>query len=71
MTLIDKSGERQACDRCHRVNVKFKRGKTACDECRAAAWAEEVQYRRDANLRDGFNFYKLPAARIWEDQELA
>lgn len=46
MTIIDKNGERSVCDRCHRVNVKFKRG-DVCVDCRAAAWAEEVRYRRE------------------------
>ena len=33
MTIIDKSGERQACDRCHRVRVRIRRG-TVCEACR-------------------------------------
>lgn len=33
MMLIDKSGERQACDRCHRVRVKICHG-TVCVGCR-------------------------------------
>lgn len=34
MQLIAKDGTvKQACDRCHRVRVKFSRG-TICDPCR-------------------------------------
>ena len=45
MTVIDKYGERQACDRCHRVRVKI-RG-TVCVDCRnidkrTAAHAREM-----------------------------
>jgi hypothetical protein len=36
MTVIDKFGERQACDRCHRVRVKIRRG-AVCETCRRAA----------------------------------
>lgn len=58
MFLIDKNGTRLVCRECHRVNVKFKRG-DVCVDCRAAAWAEEVRYRRRMNRMFGDNFYKI------------
>lgn len=67
MTIIDRNGERPACDRCHKVRVKIRRGKTMCDDCRASAWAEEIQYRQEINRQSGYNFYKLPAAKIWRE----
>ena len=33
MTLIDKNGQRKACDRCHRVRVTIRRG-AICEGCR-------------------------------------
>ena len=35
MQLIDGSGTRQACDRCHRVRVRIARG-TVCEQCQPA-----------------------------------
>jgi len=34
MLLIDKHGERKACDGCHRVRVNFQAGESLCDRCR-------------------------------------
>jgi hypothetical protein len=44
MQLIDRSGNvRQACDRCHRVNVKIRRGTRVCEECRVDPCLEAVR----------------------------
>jgi len=34
MLLIDKHGERKACDGCHRVRVEIQPGESLCDGCR-------------------------------------
>ena len=34
MLLIDKHGERKACDGCHRVRVEIQPGESLCDRCR-------------------------------------
>jgi hypothetical protein len=34
MLLIDKHGERKACDGCHRVRVQIQLGESLCDGCR-------------------------------------
>jgi hypothetical protein len=34
MLLIDKHGERKACDGCHRVRVPIQPGESFCDGCR-------------------------------------
>ena len=34
MLLIDKHGERKACDGCHRVRVVIQPGESLCDGCR-------------------------------------
>lgn len=60
MELIDKNGIRQVCDHCRRVRgVKFKRNSSVCNDCRSAAWAEEMAYRCEMNRQCGSEFYKL------------
>jgi hypothetical protein len=34
MLLIDKHGERKACDHCHRVRVEIQPGESLCEGCR-------------------------------------
>jgi hypothetical protein len=68
MQLISKGVVRQACDLCHRVNVKFKsRGHgvkdSICTDCRWEAWKAEVRYRRESNRMDGSDFYKITRVR--------
>jgi hypothetical protein len=36
MLLIDKHGERKACNGCHRVRVVIQPGESLCDSCRQA-----------------------------------
>lgn len=43
MELIDHSGTRQACDRCHRVRVRFAgKADALCRACRRAVAAPEM-----------------------------
>jgi molybdenum cofactor biosynthesis enzyme MoaA len=46
MTVIDKHGERQACDRCHRTRVQFTRLATVCMGCRGKAVRERQEARQ-------------------------
>jgi hypothetical protein len=65
MELITRDGRiHQACDRCHRVHVKFSRkGKTTCDRCRAELWDEELRQRRWLNRIFGINYYKATSRK--------
>lgn len=61
MTLIDKSGERQACDRCHRVRVKIRRG-AICVDCRH----HDARLAEDARL-----VYRTARARKYAERPYA
>ena len=44
MTIIDERGERQACDRCHKVRVRIRVG-DVCEGCRESdrRWNRKVR----------------------------
>lgn len=48
MELIDSTGTRQACDRCHKTNVQFVGKYKVCQRCRNVARLAEL--RKDLRI---------------------
>jgi hypothetical protein len=69
MELIDKSGVRQVCDRCHRVQVKISRG-TVCDGCRRKA-KKRPRYQISESTRLQRDFMRRARAVQAQIRELA